>query len=107
MVADPHFDLSAFRRIKVLRASKGGNGLGGRKHGADGETVGVRVPVGTQILDPDGGSVSDLDDSGHAVRRRPRWSGRAWKCRFARRPGRHLALPRRASQGTSWTSSYA
>ena len=53
-------DLSAFRRVKVLRAGKGGNGLGSRKHGADGETVEVRVPVGTQILDPEGGLVADL-----------------------------------------------
>ncbi|CAN5203285.1 GTPase ObgE [soil metagenome] len=53
-------DLSAFRRVKVLRAGKGGNGMGSRKHGADGETVEVRVPVGTQILDPEGGLVADL-----------------------------------------------
>ena len=53
-------DLSAFRRVKVLRAGKGGNGMGSRKHGADGGTVEVRVPVGTQILDPEGGLVADL-----------------------------------------------
>ena len=53
-------DLSAFRRVKALRAGKGGNGMGSRKHGADGETVEVRVPVGTQILDPEGGLVADL-----------------------------------------------
>ncbi len=53
-------DLSALRRVRVLRASKGGNGLGSRKHGADGETVEVRVPVGTQILDTEGGLVADL-----------------------------------------------
>ena len=53
-------DLSAFRRVKVLRAGKGGNGMGSRKHGPDGETVEVRVPVGTQILDPEGVLVADL-----------------------------------------------
>ncbi|MBA3401393.1 MAG: GTPase ObgE, partial [Actinobacteria bacterium] len=61
MLADSALrDLSAFRRVKVLRAGKGGNGLGSRKHGADGETVEMRVPVGTQILDPEGGLVADL-----------------------------------------------
>ena len=61
MLADSALrDLSAFRRVKVLRAGKGGNGMGSRKHGADGETVEMRVPVGTQILDPEGGLVADL-----------------------------------------------
>ena len=53
-------DLSALRRVRILRAGSGGNGLGSRKHGADGETVEVRVPVGTQILDAQGGLVADL-----------------------------------------------
>jgi len=56
-------DLSGLRRVRVLRASKGGNGLGSRKHGADGQTVEVRVPVGTQILDTEGGLVADLKSS--------------------------------------------
>ena len=61
LVADPALrDLSAFRRVRVLRAGKGGNGMGSRKHGADGETIEARVPVGTQILDPEGGLVADL-----------------------------------------------
>lgn len=61
VLADPAFrDLSALRRVRVLRAGTGGNGLGSRKHGADGKTVDVRVPVGTQILDADGGLVADL-----------------------------------------------
>ena len=77
MLADPALrDLSAFRRVKVLRAGKGGNGMGSRKHGADGETVEVRVPVGTQILDPEGGLVADLHHSRHAIRRRARRTGR-------------------------------
>ena len=61
VLADPALrDLSALRRVRVLRAGTGGNGLGSRKHGADGKTVDVRVPVGTQILDADGGLVADL-----------------------------------------------
>ena len=42
------------------QAKRGGSGRGSRKHGADGETIEIRVPVGTQILDADGGLVADL-----------------------------------------------
>jgi GTP-binding protein len=59
--ADPTLrDLSALRRIRHVQAGRGGHGRGSRKHGADGETVEVRVPVGTQVLDLDGHVVADL-----------------------------------------------
>jgi GTPase len=61
VAADPALrDLSSFRRIRWVEAKRGGGGRGSKKHGADGETIEVRVPVGTQILDPDGGLVADL-----------------------------------------------
>jgi GTP-binding protein len=61
VVADPALrDLSALRRVRVLRAGRGGNGRGGRRHGADGKTVELRVPVGTQVLAPDGTLLADL-----------------------------------------------
>jgi GTPase len=61
VVADPSLrDLSAFRRVRWLHAGSGGQGRGSRKHGADGDTVEARVPVGTQILDPEGRLVADL-----------------------------------------------
>jgi len=61
VVADPTLrDLSAFRRIRKIAAGKGGNGRGTRKHGADGETSELRVPVGTQVLDREGRLVADL-----------------------------------------------
>ena len=61
VVVDPALrDLSAFRRIKHLRAGRAGNGRGSKKHGADGDTVDVRVPLGTQVLDSDGGLIADL-----------------------------------------------
>jgi GTP-binding protein len=53
-------DLSARRRIKHAKASRGGNGRGSKKHGADGEDAELRVPVGTQLLDGDGRLVADL-----------------------------------------------
>jgi len=53
-------DLSAYQRIKILRAGRAGNGRGSKKHGADGDTVEIRVPVGTQVLDAEDGLVADL-----------------------------------------------
>jgi GTPase len=60
LVAPALRDLSALRRVKRLQAQRGGNGRGTRKHGADGETVEIRVPLGTQILDPEGALLADL-----------------------------------------------
>jgi GTP-binding protein len=53
-------DLSSLQRVKTLRAGRGGPGRGNRRHGADGETVEIRVPVGTQVLDARGALVADL-----------------------------------------------
>jgi GTP-binding protein len=54
LVVDPDLrDLSTLQRRRWIAASKGGNGRGARKHGADGETIEVRVPVGTQVFDGD------------------------------------------------------
>lgn len=54
-------DLSLFRAKTVFEARRGGNGRGTRKHGADGESVELRVPVGTQVVDAaDGTLVVDL-----------------------------------------------
>jgi GTP-binding protein len=61
VVADPTLrDLSGLRRVKHLRAGRGGPGRGSRKHGADGEDAEVRVPLGTQALDAEGRLVADL-----------------------------------------------
>ena len=49
-----------YRRIKHVKAGRGGNGRGSKKHGADGEDAEVRVPVGTQLA-----------RRGRAARRRP------------------------------------
>src|ERR687891_551808 len=50
-------DLSSLQRVKTLRGGRGGPGRGNRRHGADGETVEIRVPVGTQIVRPEGALV--------------------------------------------------
>jgi len=43
-------DLQAFRRKTHHRAGRGGHGSGSLRHGADGETLEIRVPPGTQIV---------------------------------------------------------
>ncbi|MGZ8647257.1 MAG: GTPase ObgE [Solirubrobacteraceae bacterium] len=42
-------DLQAFRRRVHFRADRGGHGQGSQRHGADGETLMVAVPPGTQV----------------------------------------------------------
>jgi GTP-binding protein len=72
VVVDPNLrDLSALRRIKHVKAGRGGNGRGSKKHGADGEDAVIRVPVGTQLLDPEARLVADLAYAGgrHVVAR--------------------------------------
>jgi GTPase len=65
LVVDPSLrDLSAFRRIRQVKAGKGGNGGGSKKHGADGDDAALRVPLGTQVRDADGIVVADLTTAG-------------------------------------------
>jgi GTPase len=47
-------DLQGFRRKAQHRAGRGGHGEGSLRHGADGETLVIRVPPGTQIVGPEG-----------------------------------------------------
>lgn len=47
-------DLQSFRRKAHYRAGRGGNGEGALRHGADGETLVVRVPPGTQVQGVEG-----------------------------------------------------
>ncbi len=76
-------DLSAFGRIRLVEAGRGGNGRGSKKHGADGEDAGLRVPVGTQVLDGDGRIMADLaTSSGRVVVARGGQGGRG-NARFA------------------------
>src|ERR671917_2118659 len=47
-------DLQGFRRRAHFRAERGGHGQGAQRHGADGETLVVSVPPGTQVERWDG-----------------------------------------------------
>jgi len=61
LVADASLrDLSALRRRRLIKAGRGENGRGTRKHGADGRDNELHVPVGTQVLSDDGDLVADL-----------------------------------------------
>jgi GTP-binding protein len=65
VLVDPSLrDLSSFRRIKHVKAGRGGHGRGSKKHGADGDDVELRVPVGTQLYDADERLVADLKATG-------------------------------------------
>jgi GTP-binding protein len=65
VIVDPSLrDLSGFRRIRSVKAERGGNGSGSKKHGADGADAELRVPVGTQLFDAEGRLVADLVSAG-------------------------------------------
>jgi GTPase len=68
LVADPDLrDLSGFRSKRVFKAARGEPGRGSGKHGADGTDIELRVPVGTQVLDPDEQVVADLAAAGSRI----------------------------------------
>jgi GTPase len=68
LIADPDLrDLSAFRAKRRFKAGSGEPGRGALKHGATGETVELRVPVGTQVLDEDEQLIADLATPGARV----------------------------------------
>jgi GTP-binding protein len=58
-------DLQAFRRRSHFRAGRGGHGEGSQRHGADGQTLIIGVPPGTEVT----ASVGEGDDL----------SGRRWE----------------------------
>jgi GTPase len=61
LVADPALrDLSSLRAKTKFKAGRGEPGRGARKHGADGETVELAVPVGTQAYGVEGNLIADL-----------------------------------------------
>jgi GTPase len=68
LVADPDLrDLGSFARRRSFRAERGRHGEGSNRHGADGEDVELRVPVGTQVFDAGGRLLADLAHAGARV----------------------------------------
>ena len=76
-------DLAALRGRRVFGAARGGHGGGSRKHGADGESIELAVPVGTQVIGEDGGLVADLTHAGARVVVARGGSGGRGNARFA------------------------
>ena len=57
-----------YRYQQHYKAKTGGHGMGQNRHGADGEDVVLRVPVGTQILDEEREAlIADLTHAGERV----------------------------------------
>src|SRR6266849_4864272 len=68
LIADPSLrDLSAYARRHKIKAGRGVNGGGNRRHGARGADAEVPVPVGTQILTPEGDLIADLAHPGARI----------------------------------------
>jgi len=68
LVADPALrDLSALQRRRWIKAARGQNGRGARKHGANGADAELHVPIGTQVFADDGGLIADLAHPGARV----------------------------------------
>ncbi len=63
---DSYRDLQTFKRKAHYTAQRGRHGEGAQRHGADGESLIVRVPPGTQITDEDG-ATHDLVVPGQRV----------------------------------------
>jgi len=71
-VADPNLNtLSEFQHRKAIRAGQGERGGGSEKTGADGETIEVRLPIGTVVYDDeapqDAPPIVDLSVAGQRV----------------------------------------
>jgi GTPase len=57
-------DLSPYARSARWSAEPGGDGAGGRKSGRRGADLTLDVPVGTVVIDEEGGLIADLDHPG-------------------------------------------
>jgi GTPase len=89
-------DLETFRRRAHFKARRGGHGQGSLRHGADGETLEIAVPPGTEVLVEADGTRHDLVRPGQrAVVARGGPGGRGNK-RFA---GPTHQTPRFAERG--------
>jgi GTP-binding protein len=68
LLADPSLrDLSSLQRRRLIKATRGENGGGSRRHGADGDDALLKVPVGTQVFTDTGDLVADLAHPGARV----------------------------------------
>jgi GTP-binding protein len=104
LVADPDLrDLSFFQRKRAFEGGRGGSGRGQSKHGAEGKTVELAVPVGTQVLDEAARLVVDLAHPGARAVVARGGPGGAGNRRFARPTQRTPRLAEVGWPGEGWT----
>ncbi|MGI8864755.1 MAG: GTPase ObgE [Solirubrobacteraceae bacterium] len=96
-------DLESFRRSSHFKASRGGHGQGSLRHGADGGTLEIRVPPGTEVLVEDDGSRHDLVRPGQRAVVAHGGSGGRGNKRFA---GPTHQTPRFSERGLSGDESW-
>ena len=86
-----------FRYSQHFRARKGGNGSGADRTGAGADTLRIKVPVGTQIMDDDRETIlADLDAPGKTITLLRGGDGGFGNARFKTSTNR---APRRADKG--------
>jgi GTP-binding protein len=89
-------DLESFRRRAHFKARRGGHGEGSLRHGADGATLELAVPPGTEVLVERDGTRYDLVRGGQRARVARGGSGGRGNKRFA---GPTHQTPRFAERG--------
>jgi GTP-binding protein len=89
-------DLESFRRLAHFKARRGGHGEGSQRHGADGETLRLVVPPGTEVLVERDGTRYDLVRGGQRALVARGGSGGRGNKRFA---GPTHQTPRFAERG--------
>ncbi len=96
-------DLEHFRRQAHFRAGRGGHGQGAGRHGADGTTLEIRVPPGTEVTVEADGTVHDLTVPGQRALVARGGSGGRGNRRFA---GPTHQTPRFAERGLPGDESW-
>ncbi len=89
-------DLESYRRRAHFKARRGGHGQGALRHGADGNTLELTVPPGTEVLVERDGTRYDLVRAGQRARVARGGSGGRGNKRFA---GPTHQTPRFAERG--------
>jgi GTP-binding protein len=89
-------DLQSFRRRLHFKAERGGHGQGALRHGADGETLEIPVPPGTEVTVESDGTRHDLVTPGQRALIAKGGSGGRGNKRFA---GPTHQAPRFAERG--------